>query len=54
MTTTIAGKWVNILDRKITEGIFTLKDGKIYSFEEQPVTENQYILPGFIDAHIHI
>ena len=54
MTTTIAGKWVNILDRKITEGVFTLKDGKIYSFDEQPVTEKQYILPGFIDAHIHI
>lgn len=54
MTTTIAGIWVNILERKTTEGVFTIKDGKIYSFEEQPVNEKQYILPGFIDAHIHI
>lgn len=54
MTTTIAGKWVNIQERKITEGVFTIKDGKIFSFEEKSVLENQYILPGFIDAHIHI
>lgn len=54
MLKNISGKWVDILNRKITEGRFTIVNGKIDSFEEMPVSSSDYILPGFIDAHIHI
>lgn len=54
MIKTVAGKFVNIHERKIVEGVFTISEGKISSFEEKPVSESVYLLPGFIDAHIHI
>ncbi len=54
MTYSISGKWVDILNRKITEGTFRIENGRIHSFTACPVSEEHYILPGFIDAHIHI
>jgi adenine deaminase len=54
MLQTISGKWVDILNRRICEGTFTIENGHISSFKEEAVAEEIYILPGFIDAHIHI
>jgi adenine deaminase len=51
---TITGKVVNLFDRRIFNGAITVKDGIILSVKETEQVSNQYILPGFIDAHIHI
>ncbi|MCP4440171.1 MAG: adenine deaminase [Aureispira sp.] len=51
----IKGQIVDIPNRKIYAGIVTIEDGKIQKVH--PTEENvpdQYILPGFVDAHIHI
>ncbi len=50
----ISGKWVDIRSRKIREGTFEIENGRISSFREGAVNAASYILPGFIDAHIHI
>lgn len=54
MPTIISGKWIDILQRKITGGFFTLSEGKIQSFTAADKYEDRFILPGFTDAHIHI
>lgn len=54
MSIKISGKWVDILQRKITGGVFTIHNGNIVSFEQSEVYDDVFILPGFIDAHIHI
>ncbi|MFP4845874.1 adenine deaminase [Winogradskyella sp. PE311] len=50
----LKGNIVDILNRKIFKGEITIENGKIKSIEEKYCSENHFILPGFIDAHIHI
>lgn len=50
----LQGQIVDILNRRIFKGEITIKDGKIAAIEEKAHNVNQYILPGFVDAHIHI
>ncbi len=50
----ISGHIVDILNKRIIKGIIHIADGKIVSIIPQDHVPNQYILPGFIDAHIHI
>jgi adenine deaminase len=50
----IEGKIVDVLNRKIFSGELEIEGGKITSIIEKEVVTDQYILPGFIDAHIHI
>ena len=50
----IEGKIVDVLNRKIFSGEIQIEGGKIASIMEKEVLTEQYILPGFIDAHIHI
>lgn len=50
----IQGQIVDIVNRRIFPGEITVENGKITSITEKAVTEKTYILPGFIDAHIHI
>ncbi|MBL7924287.1 MAG: adenine deaminase [Bacteroidia bacterium] len=54
LTTRLSGKWLDILQRRIRPGHFHIENGKIISFEDAAVEEDLFILPGFIDAHIHI
>src|SRR3954462_2234706 len=57
MAKTIAGKIVNIPEKNIFDGEVIFENGKIISINpvnlpaDQPVN---YILPGFIDSHVHI
>jgi adenine deaminase len=51
---TLRGRIVDILSRRIYKGIIFIEDGRIVRIEEKEVDENHYIIPGFIDAHIHI
>ncbi|MEY8869839.1 adenine deaminase [Meridianimaribacter flavus] len=50
----LQGQIVDILNRRIFKGEITIKDGKIVAIEEKAHNVNQFILPGFVDAHIHI
>jgi len=49
----ITANYVDIFNKKIFPAKITIKNGKIQSVEETEKAEN-YILPGFIDAHIHV
>ncbi|WP_298533611.1 adenine deaminase [uncultured Algibacter sp.] len=50
----LQGQIVDIENKRIFKGEITFKNGKISSITEQMHDVNHYILPGFIDAHIHI
>jgi adenine deaminase len=56
-TTAITGRLVNILNRRIYPATVFFDKGKIISIEppaaDTPVPD-QYIMPGFTDAHVHI
>jgi adenine deaminase len=50
----VAGKLVDIHDRKTYEAEITIEGGKILNVAKKPILEERYILPGLIDAHVHI
>lgn len=50
----LKGQIVDIKNRRIFKGEILIKNEKIVSIEEKDCKENHYILPGFVDAHIHI
>ena len=50
----LKGNIVDIQNRSIYKGEVTIKNGKIESIIEKDCEENHFILPGFVDAHIHI
>lgn len=53
--TTIEGNIVNLHDRRCVPGVVTVVDGVITSITEDPtVRADRYILPGFVDAHVHV
>ena len=51
---TIGGQIVDLVHFRIFSGVVVVEDGKITKIEEQPVGNTQYIMPGFVDAHVHI
>jgi len=51
---TISGNLVDLFQRRIYPAEITVADGVIVSVKETATAAEQYILPGFIDAHIHI
>lgn len=50
----IRGQVVDIEQRKIFSGAVSVENGIIKKIEAESHNEKQYILPGFVDAHIHI
>ena len=50
----LQGQIVDIKNRRIYKGEITIEAGKIASIAEKEHDVNHYILPGFVDAHIHI
>lgn len=50
----VQGQIVDIKNKKIYAGEITVKSGKIASISEVSSAPNQFIMPGFVDAHIHI
>ena len=50
----LQGQIVDILNKRIYKGEIAIKDGKIASIIEKEHNVNTFILPGFVDAHIHI
>ena len=51
---TIQGQIVDIQNKRIFKGEITIINGMIFSIEEKEHDVENYILPGFVDAHIHI
>jgi adenine deaminase len=52
--TTISGHIVDVISRTIYKGILQIDEGKIEQILPAEEVENQYIIPGLVDAHIHI
>lgn len=51
----ISGTIVDVHQRRMYEGIIEWCDGVITSITESPVpTSGHWIMPGFVDAHIHV
>lgn len=51
---TIGGQIVDLVNSRIFSGVVVVEDGKITKIEQQPVGNTQYIMPGFVDAHVHV
>jgi adenine deaminase len=50
----VQGNIVDILNRRIYKGEIHVADGKIIDIVEKDHDIEHYIIPGFVDAHIHI
>ncbi|MFI5141722.1 MAG: amidohydrolase family protein, partial [Bacteroidia bacterium] len=52
--TIVQGNLVDIHQKRIYPAEVTIENGKIQSIKEIDSAPQQYILPGFIDAHVHV
>ena len=50
----VTGKFVDLENRKIFPAVIHVSEGKIMKVLPLPYAPDKYILPGFIDAHVHI
>ena len=50
----IGGQIVDLVNSRIFSGVVVVNDGKISKIEEKPVGNTRFIMPGFVDAHVHI
>ncbi len=50
----ISGKIVDLRKGEIFSGVVSVEDDKIVAVRESDYVEDQYILPGLIDSHVHI
>ena len=53
-TFTVSGHLVDLHNRRIVTGHVHVTDGVIDRIEHADDVPNQYVLPGFIDAHVHV
>jgi adenine deaminase len=53
-TFTISGKLINLFQRRTYPAEVVVANGIVASVTETAAAPDQYLLPGFIDAHIHI
>ena len=51
---TISGNIVDVVSGIITRGIVEVDNGKIINIVSTEIADDQFIIPGFVDAHIHI
>ena len=51
---TISGQIVDLVNSRIFSGVVVVENGKISKIVDQPTDNPQYIMPGFVDAHVHI
>ena len=56
MNFSVKGNIVDILSKNIFPGKIFIEDGKIISIEHLSADQKlpNFILPGFVDAHVHI
>ncbi|MCX7595912.1 MAG: adenine deaminase [Fischerella sp.] len=54
-TLSVSGNIVDVLHKSIFPGTVLIENGRIYSIRDQDGKHyDQYVLPGFVDAHVHI
>ena len=51
---TVSGNIVDVVNKKIFKGTITVENGIIKSIQEDNTKDGPFIMPGFIDAHVHI
>ncbi|MFK7904466.1 MAG: adenine deaminase [Chitinophagales bacterium] len=54
MLNQITGNLVDVLNKRIYPAKLTIEKGVITCIEETEGTYDQYLMPGFVDAHVHI
>ena len=50
----LSGNVVDVVGNRIFKGTVTVSNGRISEVKEEENRESQFILPGLIDAHVHI
>jgi len=50
----VSGQFVDIFNRRIYPADIQIENGTISSIQEVATAPDRYIMPGFVDAHIHI
>ncbi|WP_210463410.1 adenine deaminase [Rufibacter roseolus] len=50
----MSGNIIDVLQKEIYQGTLEIMDGQIARIIREAVTETHYLLPGFIDAHVHV
>ncbi len=50
----LSGHIVDVVKRKIIKGTLFIRDGRISEIVEDPSVNGPWIMPGLIDAHVHI
>ena len=50
----VEGRIVDLYAREIYEGSVFVKDGLIVDIKRHKTDEKRYVMPGFIDSHVHI
>ena len=53
-TQMISGQIVDVVSKRIFSGTLHISNDKISKVIEETVTAKQYIIPGFVDAHVHV
>lgn len=53
-TFSIQGQIVDLANLRIFPGTVRVEQGRVAEIREEPVSSGHYIMPGFIDAHVHI
>lgn len=51
---TISGQLIDVINRSTYPATITVEEGQIVAIKKIDQGPDQYILPGFIDAHVHI
>ncbi len=50
----LSGHLVDVVSGQVRDGSVIVREGKIAAIEVHPVPHGLFILPGFVDSHIHI
>lgn len=50
----ISGHIVDVVNSRIFSGTIEIENGRIVNITEVPQSQNQVIMPGFVDSHVHI
>lgn len=49
-----SGNIIDVNNKRIFKGSIEVENGKIISVNEEQTSEENYILPGLVDAHVHV
>jgi len=51
---TIRGRLVDIPNRRVVGACISIQRGRIASIREQAAAEGPFLMPGFVDSHVHV